>query len=401
MADVLAFNLTEAQNSSHAMRSLSSFDLSTKLKLMGVDVASFGDFFADKGKLTRPLPGSKRPSRKSGNEDGQPLVKALTYRDPFSDVYKKYLFTPDGKYLVGGMMVGDCKDYVKLVSMCNKGKELEQPPSELIIGASKEGEDDGGDLDDDTQICSCHNITKGAVVHEVKEKGCRSLGEIKSKTKCGTGCGGCMPLATSIFNTAMKEAGAEVTNHLCIHFRYSRQELYTIIKFRKLQEFTTIMKEVGIKPDSLGCEVCRPAIGSILSSLYNEFIMKPQFRQTQDTNDRYLANVQRDGSYSVVPRLPAGEITPAGLKAIGEVAEKFKLHSKITGGQRIDLFGAKKQDLPSIWEMLVDAGFESGHAYGKSLRTVKSCVGSSWCRYGVGDSVGFAVELEMRYRSIR
>jgi len=261
-------------------------------------------------------------------------------------------------------MVGDCKDYVKLVSMCNKGKELEKAPSELIVGSSQ-GEDDGGDLDDDTVICSCHNVSKGAVVNEVKAHGCRALGEIKSKTKCGTGCGGCVPLMTSIFNKAMIEAGAEVSNALCIHFKYSRQELYTLIKFRKLQDFTTVMREVGIKPDSLGCEVCKPAIGSILSSLWNSFIMAPQLRQTQDTNDRYLANVQRDGSYSVVPRLPAGEITPAGLKAIGEVAEKFGLHSKITGGQRIDLFGANKQDLPSIWQMLVEAGFESGHAYGE------------------------------------
>ncbi|PWN25645.1 putative nitrite reductase [Jaminaea rosea] len=395
MADVLAFNLTEGPH--HALRSMTPPDLSTKLKLMGVDVASFGDFFADQGKITRPLPKERGTKR---DESTPPKVKALTYRDPFSDHYKKYIFTEDGKYLLGGMMVGDCKDYVKLVSICNKQKALEIPPSQLILGAKKEGEEEGDDLDDDAQVCSCHNTSKGDIVKKVKD-GCRAFGEIKSTTKCGTGCGGCVPLATSIFNKAMKDAGAEVSNALCPHFKQSRPDLYTIVKFKKLKTFRDVMESVGKKPDSLGCEVCRPAVGSILSLLYNEWIMAPQLRQTQDTNDRFMANLQRDGSYSVVPRLVAGEVTPYQLKVLGEVAEDFSLYSKITGGQRIDLFGAKKQDLPAIWERLVAAGFQTGQAYGKSLRTVKSCVGSTWCRFGVGDSVGLAVELEQRYKGIR
>ncbi|PWZ01235.1 putative nitrite reductase [Testicularia cyperi] len=409
MAEVLAFNLTEGPH--HAMRSMAPPDVSTKLKLMGVDVASFGDFFADQGKISKPLPGTVKPrgaraaasasAVASSPEEIKRNVKALTYRDPFSDVYKKYLFTADGKYLLGGMMVGDVKDYVKLVAICNKAQQIEKPPAELIIGAKKEGEEEGDDLPDEAQICSCHNVSKGDVIKCVKDGGIRSFGEMKASTKCGSGCGGCVPLATSIFNKALKDAGVEVSNHLCAHFAYSRQELYQIIKFKKLKEFTTIMKTVGKKSDSLGCEVCRPAVGSILSSLYNDWIMKPELRQTQDTNDRYLANMQRDGTYSVVPRLPAGEITPAGLKVIGEVAEEYGLYTKITGGQRIDMFGARKQDLPGIWEKLVNAGFESGHAYGKALRTVKSCVGSTWCRYGLGDSVGLAHELESRYKGVR
>ncbi|EST08074.1 BFD-like [2Fe-2S]-binding domain protein [Kalmanozyma brasiliensis GHG001] len=408
MAEVLAFNLTEGPH--HAMRKMKSPDVSTKLKLMGVDVASFGDFFADQGKISKPLPGSKGASRRGKKDDSAPgmtpeeiknSVKALTYRDPFSDVYKKYIFTNDGKHLLGGMMVGDVKDYVKLVALCNKAAPIEKPPAELIIGAKKEGEEEGDDLPDEAQICSCHNVTKGDLIKCVKDGSVRSIGEMKSETKCGTGCGGCMPLSTSILNKALKDAGVEVSNHLCSHFAYTRQELYQIIKFKKLKDFTTTMKTVGKKNDSLGCEVCRPAVGSILSSLYNDWIMNPSLRQTQDTNDRYLANMQRDGTYSVVPRLPAGEVTPAGLKVIGEVAQEYGLYTKITGGQRIDMFGAKKQDLPAIWEKLVDAGFESGHAYGKALRTVKSCVGSTWCRYGVGDSVGLAHELESRYKGLR
>ncbi|CEH13314.1 nitrite reductase [Ceraceosorus bombacis] len=401
MADVLAFNLTEGPHHASGLRSMTYPDLSCKLKLMGVDVASFGDFFADRGKLTKALPGNRKTGTGAHAKvpDGAPVVKALTYRDPFSDVYKKYIFTADGKHVVGGMMVGEVKDYVKLVGICNKGKELEVPPAQFILGSQKEGEE-GDDLDDDTQICSCHNVTKGQVVDQVKQ-GCRSFGDIKSCTKLGTGCGGCVPLGTSIFNMAMTDAGAEISNNLCPHFKYSRPDMYMIIKHRKLQDFTTTMQEVGVKPDSLGCDVCRPAVGSILSSLNNQFIMKPSQRQTQDTNDRYLANIQRDGTYSVVPRLPAGEVTPFQLMVLGEVATEFNLYSKITGGQRIDLFGARKHQLPAIWTRLVDAGFESGHAYGKALRTVKSCVGTTWCRFGVGDSVGLAAELEGRYKSIR
>lgn len=406
MADVLAFNLTEGGH--HQVRQMKAPDVSTKLKLMGIDVASFGDFFADQGKITKPLPGtrSRGEAKKRNPEAATPgdikkRVKALIYRDPFSDVYKKYIFTADGKYIVGGMMVGDVKDYIKLVTLCNKGTAIDKPPAEFIIGAKKDGEEEGDDLPDDTQICSCHNVTKGQVVKCVKSDGIRSFGAMKSATKCGTGCGGCVPLATSIFNRALQDAGVEISNHICKDFAYSRQELFDIVKFKKIKDFSSVMRSAGKKPDSLGCEVCRPAVGSILSSLYNEWIMEPSLRQTQDTNDRYLANIQRDGSYSVVPRLPGGEVTPAGLQAIGRIAEEYGLYTKITGGQRIDLFGAKKQYLPQIWEKLMDAGFETGHAYGKALRTVKSCVGSTWCRYGLGDSVGLAVELEQRYKGLR
>ncbi|KAM4065359.1 pyridine nucleotide-disulfide oxidoreductase [Hirsutella rhossiliensis] len=403
MAEVLAFNLTEGRH--HKLRDMKPPDVSTKLKLMGVDVASFGDFFADQGNISRPFPATsgscKGESLIPAPEHVKERVKALTYRDPFSDVYKKYIFTSDGKYILGGMMVGDVRDFVKLVALCNRGAPIDKPPAEFIIGAKKEGENEGDDLPDDAQICSCHNVTKGDVVRGVKAGGIRSLGELKSSTKCGTGCGGCVPLATSILRGALKDAGVEISNHLCKDFACSRQELYQIAKFKRLKDFARVMRTAGKKPDSLGCEVCRPAVGSILSSLYNEWIMRPLLRQTQDTNDRYLANVQRDGTYSVVPRLPAGEVTPAGLKAIGEIASEFGLYTKITGGQRIDMFGAKKQDLPRIWEKLVHAGFESGHAYGKALRTVKSCVGSTWCRFGVGDSVGLAVELEHRYKGLR
>ncbi|KAG1902240.1 uncharacterized protein F5891DRAFT_1025513 [Suillus fuscotomentosus] len=449
MADILSFNFTQVETGLGGFkpRVMNMPDLSTKLKLMGVDVASFGDYFADKrsarGVLTskvavaEPLtrdkaqkaidakptawqisPLGSTPSNrvkegevaintvttqmKHGNRrtalDGP--IECLTYRDPFSYVYKKYIFTADGKYLLGGMMVGDTSDYVKLVSLVKKKKELEEPPSKFIIGSGSKGPDDGADLDDDTQICSCHNVTKGCISESVKA-GVTTLSDLKAKTKIGTGCGGCVPLATNIFKAEMKKAGHAVSNHLCPHFGMARQELFSIVKIRKLKTFPEIMEAAGVKKDSLGCEICKPAIGSILSSLYNELVIAPVHHANQDTNDKYLANIQRNGTFSVVPRVAGGEITPDKLIVLGKVANKYNLYTKITGGQRIDLFGANKQDLPDIWEELVAAGFESGHAYGKALRTVKSCVGTTWCRYGIGDSVGMAIHLEERYKGIR
>ncbi|ETS74297.1 Nitrite reductase [Pestalotiopsis fici W106-1] len=379
MADVLSFNLTQAKL--HRPRVFKRPDLSTKLKLLGVDVASFGDFFADR--------------------DGPSHLPALTYKDPFQAVYKKYIFTADGKYLLGGMMIGDTSDYIKLVPMVKNQKELEIPPSQLILGAKKEGQDDGDDLDDDTQICSCHNVTKGNVVDVVKKGTCKSLGDVKACTKAGTGCGGCMPLVTTIFNKTMKDMGAEVTNHLCSHFSYSRADLYNIVMVKRLKTFQDVMRDAGNDKESEGCEACKPAVASIFASLWNRHVMDRTTHGLQETNDRFMANIQRNGTFSVVPRVSAGEITPDKLIVIGQVAKKYGLYTKITGGQRIDMFGAKKQDLLAIWNELVAAGMESGHAYAKSLRTVKSCVGTTWCRYGIGDSVGMAVRLEERYKSIR
>ncbi|EME86727.1 uncharacterized protein MYCFIDRAFT_186832 [Pseudocercospora fijiensis CIRAD86] len=412
MADVLAFNLTQAK--AHTPRKFKRPDLSTKLKLLGVEVASFGDFFADRDG-PRHLPvrrGAKKDvtleqkdrvdSARALITDGPPPppVKALTYKDPFQQIYKKYLFTIDGKYLLGGVMIGDTSDYVKLVPMVKNQKPLEIPPSELIIG-KKSGDDDADDLDDDTQICSCHNVIKGDVAKSVKDGTCKSIGDVKSCTKAGTGCGGCMPLVQTIFNKTMQSMGQEVMNHLCPHFEYSRADLYNIAYVKKLTTFAEIMKEAGKDAEAAGCEACKPAIASITASLYNKHVLDDNQRGLQDTNDRFLANIQRNGTFSVVPRVSGGEITADKLVVIGTVAKKYGLYCKITGGQRIDMFGAKKHDLPSIWQELIDGGLESGHAYAKSLRTVKSCVGTTWCRFGIGDSVGMAVRLEERYKSIR
>lgn len=410
MADVLAFNLTQAK--AHSRRKFKRPDLSTKLKLLGVDVASFGDYFADrdgpKEMLSKRMVTKKEENtngkvnfNRSSKDQHSAGVKALTYKDPFQSIYKKFIFTTDGKYLLGGMMIGDTRDYIKLVSTVKDQKPLDIPPSQFILGAGREGDDDTNDLTNETQICSCHNISKGDLVKVVKDGSCKSIGDVKSCTKAGTGCGGCMPLVQSIFNAEMKALGSEILNHLCPHFKFSRADLFHIIHVKKLKTFSEVMKECGKESDSLGCEACKPALGSILASLYNQHVIDQPLHGLQDTNDKFLANIQRNGTFSVIPRVAGGEITPDKLIVIGTVAKKYGLYCKITGGQRIDMFGAKKQDLVEIWTELVNAGMESGHAYAKSLRTVKSCVGTTWCRFGIGDSVGMAVRLEERYKSIR
>lgn len=403
MADILAFNLTQAKV--HSRRKFKRPDLSTKLKLLGVDVASFGDFFADRdGPKETPAKKHTKKEKVSlvdGNEPIPAAVKALTYKDPFQSVYKKYLFSPDGKYLLGGIMIGDTKDYVRLVPLVKNQKALEVPPSQLILGAGKQSEEEADELSGEVQICSCHNVSKGDITRLVRDQTCNSIGDVKSYTKAGTGCGGCMPLVQTIFNAEMRAMGSEVSNHLCPHFKYSRVDLFNIIHVKKLKTFQQVMAACGKVSDSLGCEVCKPALGSILASLYNQHIIDKPLHGLQDSNDKFLANIQRNGTFSVIPRVAGGEITPDKLIVIGTVAKKYGLYCKITGGQRIDMFGAKKQDLVEIWTELVNAGMESGHAYAKSLRTVKSCVGTTWCRFGIGDSVGMAVRLEERYKSIR
>lgn len=229
------------------------------------------------GAASPPRADASAPKKRHGpnntySEDGP--IETLTYRDPFAGVYKKYIFTADGKYLLGGMMVGDTSDYIKLVALVKKKKVLGVPPSQFILGAARENDDSGTDLDDDAQICSCHNVSKGDVIRSVRE-GAQSMNDVKAKTKAGTGCGGCVPFLSNLFKAEMKKAGHNVSNHVCSHFTLSRADLFNIIKIKKLKTFPEIMETVGVRKDSVGCEVCKPAVGSIVSSLWNEHIMSP------------------------------------------------------------------------------------------------------------------------------
>lgn len=350
-------------------------DLSTKLKLIGTEVASFGDAM--------------------GNEEGS---KSLVVEDALKGVYKRINISADGKKLIGGILVGDASQYNILHQIAMNGMKIPEDPINLIV----EGGGDSGftmsadSLPDEATICSCENVTKGTIVEAINANELTMIGDVKSCTKAGTGCGGCLPMVDDLLTATLKNSGKEVKKVICEHFDYTRQELFEIIKMKEIKTFPKLIHEHG---KGTGCELCKPLAASLFASIWNDVIAKQS--NLQDTNDKFLANIQRGGTYSVVPRIPGGEITPEKLIVIGEVAKEFDLYCKITGGQRIDLFGATMNQLPVIWEKLIAAGFESGHAYGKSLRTVKSCVGSSWCRYGQQDSVSFAIEIEERYRGLR
>ncbi|WP_323000029.1 nitrite reductase large subunit NirB [Castellaniella sp.] len=348
---------------------------STKLKLLGVDVGSIGDA--------------------QGRTQGS---MCCVFEDALAGVYKKLVMDAGGKRLLGAVLVGDTASFGMLDQYFTNGLALPAQPAALIAPAADATPALGVDaLPDTAQICSCNQVSKGALCHAI-EDGCATLGDLKARTRAGTTCGGCVPLVKQILDRELERRGIVVDHGLCEHFRYSRQELYHLVRVNEIRDFKTLIARHGA---GRGCDICKPVAASIFASCWNDFVLAPQHAPLQDSNDAYLGNLQKDGTYSVVPRIPGGEISPEKLIVIGEVARKYRLYTKITGGQRIDLFGARLEQLPLIWRELIDAGFESGHAYGKALRTAKSCVGSTWCRFGVRDSVGLAIRLEQRYRGLR
>ncbi|MEH6793780.1 MAG: nitrite reductase large subunit NirB [Rhodococcus sp. (in: high G+C Gram-positive bacteria)] len=341
-------------------------DMSTKLKLMGVDVASFGDAMA-----------------------ATPGALEVVFSDAPKGTYAKLVVTDDAKTLLGGILVGDASAYSLLRPLV--GRELPGDPGALISPAAEQV--GIGALPDDAEICSCNGVSKGAICSAIADGAC-DLPAVKSCTTAGTTCGGCLPSIKSL----LAASGVVLSKSLCEHFSQSRAELFEIVRATDTRTFSSLIAKYGA---GTGCDICKPVVASILASTSSDHILDGEQASLQDTNDHFLANIQKNGTYSVVPRMPGGECTPEQLIVIGEVARDFGLYTKVTGGQRIDMFGARVEQLPAIWKRLVDAGMESGQAYGKSLRTVKSCVGSTWCRYGVQDSVGMAVDLENRYRGLR
>ena len=350
-------------------------DMSTKLKLMGMDVGSIGDAHA----------------RTEG-------CKSYVYSNQPDQIYKKIVVSPNGKELIGAVLVGDTSEYDSLLQYALNGIELPENPDGLILPSSGEKPTLGVDaLPDTATICSCLNVTKGDIVAAI-DCGAVDVGQVKSSTQAATGCGGCAALLKKVTDHELEKRGVEISTDICEHFAYSRVELFHIVQAEQIKSFDLLLEKHG---SGLGCEICKPAAASILASVWNDYILKPDHVALQDTNDIFLGNMQKDGTYSVVPRMPGGEVTPDKLIVIGEVAKEYNLYTKVTGGQRIDLFGARVDQLPAIWKRLIDAGMETGHAYGKSLRTVKSCVGSTWCRYGQQDSMAMAILLEDRYKGLR
>ena len=363
MAEVLADRLVGGT------ASFTAASTSTKLKLMGVDVASFGDALA--------------------TADG---ALEVTLNNPVERSYAKLVVSGDATTLLGGVLVGNAAKYAMLAPLV--GRPLPGDPVTLIAPAGAGGGVSTAALPGDAQVCTCHAVTKQAICAAIASDGLADVPGIKAATKAGTGCGSCVPL----LKTLLADSGVAASPGLCEHFGQTRAQLFDIVRVSGIATFTELIERHG---SGRGCDICKPAAASILASLEHGHILDGEQAALQDTNDHFLANIQRNGTYSVVPRIAGGEITPGKLIVLGEVARDFGLYTKITGAQRIDLLGARVEQLPAIWRRLVDAGFESGHAYGKALRTVKSCVGSTWCRYGVQDSVALAIELELRYRGIR
>ena len=350
-------------------------DTSTKLKLLGVDVASFGDAHGE-----------------------TPGTKDVVWHDPVDRVYRKLVVDADGTRLLGGILVGDAADYAMLQQLCLSQLPLPGRPAALAVPAGEDAPALGvGAIPGTATICTCNNVTKDRICIAVSA-GAITIGDLKAQTLAGTGCGSCVPLVKGLLDDQLTRAGIAVDRSLCEHFPHTRQELFDIIRVEQIRTFGELLQRCGT---GRGCEVCKPTVASMLASLWNEHVLDDNHAPLQDTNDMFLANLQRDGTYSVIPRVPGGEITAAQLIVLGNVAAEFDLYCKITGGQRIDLLGARIDQLPEIWRLLIDAGFESGHAYGKALRTVKSCVGTNWCRYGVQDSTKLAIDLELRYRGLR
>ena len=348
MAKVAAAVL--AEDDSAAFRGA---DMSTKLKLLGVDVASIGDAH--------------------GRSRG---ASTYTYIDEREQVYKRIVVNKTGKKLLGAVLVGDTADYGMLLQTMRSELTLPKHPDGLILPLRDGGGMPAGAVDslpDDAQICSCHDVSKGAIVAAVCE-GATTLGAVRSCTKAATGCGGCAPLVTQVLNAELERQGVEINTDICEHFPHTRQELYHLVRMSGIRTFAELIEKHG---KGRGCDICKPAAASIFAACWNDHVLRPKHAPLQDTNDHFLANMQKNGTYSIVPRVAGGEITPDKLIALGQVAKKHDLYTKITGGQRIDLFGAQVHELPLIWRELIDAGFETGHAYGKAVRTVKSCVGST------------------------
>ncbi len=357
-------------------QSFTGADMSTKLKLLGVDVGSIGD--------------------SKGSADD---VLSFVFSDERDGVYKRLNVSADGKRVLGATLVGDCAEYDTILQYFLNEIELPESPENLILPAIDGAVPTLGvdALPMTASICSCHNVSKGDIVGAI-DGGCLTVADVKGCTKAATGCGGCAALLKNVVDAELDARGLEVNTDLCEHFKHTREDLFTIVQATQIKTFEQLITEHG---SGHGCDICKPTVASIMASLWNEHVLESDLVPLQDTNDTFMANMQKDGTYSVVPRVPGGEILPDQLIALGQVAKEYGLYSKITGGQRVDLFGARMSDLPSIWGTLIDAGFETGHAYAKALRTVKSCVGSTWCRYGVQDSVGQAIDLESRYKGLR
>ncbi|GIO36677.1 nitrite reductase [NAD(P)H] [Paenibacillus antibioticophila] len=348
---------------------------STKLKVSGVDVFSAG-FFQD-------VPGTR----------------SLRIQDDLDGTYKKIVLQDDR--LVGAVLFGDTTDGASLFAKIKKGESVAGKEKELLLGfpAGSAGEDSQAArlaaMADDEIICGCNGVSKGTIVEAVKG-GCGTVGEIKACTKASGSCGGCKPLVEGLLQLyGDGVSGEPVKEGICGCTSLGREEIVESIRAMSLKSVKEVMNVLEWHEPE-GCSKCRPALNYYLGMLWpTEYVDE---KESRFVNERYHANIQKDGTFSVVPRIYGGVTSPADLKKIAEVAEKYDVPMvKFTGGQRIDLLGVKKEDLPKVWAEL---DMPSGHAYGKALRTVKTCVGSTFCRFGTQDSIGMGIRLEKAFERL-
>ncbi|MBK8522975.1 MAG: NAD(P)/FAD-dependent oxidoreductase [Betaproteobacteria bacterium] len=348
---------------------------STKLKVTGIDLFSAGDYMGGKG------------------------TEEIVLNDPAGGVYKK-LVVKDNK-LVGGVLYGDTSDGPWYFQLLKDAKDIHEIRDTLLFGQSMvgdvghQGQSSAAAMSDDAEVCGCNGVKKGTIVRAIKEKGLFTLDEVKKHTKAASSCGSCSGLCEQILASTLGgayQATASDKKPLCGCTDYSHKDVRETIRSRHLITKESVFEAMEWKTPN-GCDKCRPAVNYYLISTFpHEAKDDPQSRFI---NERAHANIQKDGTYSVVPRMWGGLTTPAELRAIADAAEKYNVPTvKVTGGQRIDLLGVKKDDLPKMWADLNAAGMVSGHAYGKSIRTVKTCVGAEHCRFGTQLAMSMGVKLE-------
>jgi len=346
-----------------------------KLKVSGVQVFSAGVF----------------------NEE--PGMDALRFQDDVAGIYKKLVFR-DGR-LIGAVLFGDTSDHAKLFALIRSEENVAGRERELLLGDAAAGgktrtpEEIAQAMAPDEIVCGCNGVSKQTILDAIKQNGLTNVQEVKMCTKASGSCGGCRPLVEALLALSVGDRVTKVKEGICGCTTLDRDEVVRAIREMHLTNIREVMNVLGWKNPE-GCSKCRPALNYYLGMLWPEEYEDD--RASRFVNERNHANIQKDGTYSVVPRIYGGVTTPAELKKIAEVAEKYNVPLvKITGGQRIDLLGVKKEDLPSVWEEL---GMPSGYAYAKALRTVKTCVGSTFCRFGTQDSIAMGIAIEKKYERL-
>jgi nitrite reductase (NADH) large subunit len=344
---------------------------STKLKVTGIDLFSAGDFMGGAG------------------------TEEIVMSDPGAGLYKKLVLKDDK--LVGACLYGNTVDGSWYFKLLRDGRPVSDLRDKLMFGESNmgdsghAGQNKAASMPDDAEVCGCNGVTKGTICKAIKEKGLFTLDEVRKHTKASASCGSCTGLVEQILMATVggDYSATPKTKPVCACTDHGHQAVRDAIRANKLLSKEEVFAFMEWKTPN-GCPTCRPAVNYYLISTWpKEALDDPQSRAI---NERSHANIQKDGTYSVVPRMWAGETTADELRRIADVVDKYKIPAvKVTGGQRIDLLGVKKEDLQGVWN---DIGMPCGHAYGKSLRTVKTCVGSEWCRFGTQDSTQMGRDLE-------